>query len=57
MADEIKKEEQPSVVYICSKCNQIATIENGVVIRKCDHENDSVIASISSTCTSSSKMG
>ena len=46
----------PSLVYACSKCGKMAEIKNGIVIRNCEHEDASIIASVSATCKAKSGL-
>ena len=40
----------PATIYLCSKCGQEAEIKDGVIVRGCEHKDDSVIANISAKC-------
>ena len=51
MAEEVdKKEKDCQNKYSCSKCGASAAIKDNLVVRTCNHENESVIANISSVC-------
>jgi DNA-directed RNA polymerase subunit RPC12/RpoP len=49
-------EEKNQTVYVCSKCGQPVEIKDNIVIRKCEHDKEVIIASISAKCTAKSGL-
>ena len=49
MAEELDKKDCLNK-YSCSKCGSPAVIKDNLVVRTCSHDNESVIAIISSVC-------